>query len=130
MLDFYESLSVMIKIISSMKGAFEELNEAHRPDNGMTITSLELCAYRYMLAELKVVKGEKSLYHYPPSGLHYIEDDSILGNSDKMLFYMKELAAAGEDDQATHNPYLLTKLNLKTVKNFSFDDYQKALIEQ
>ena len=55
---------------------------------------------------------------------------SILGNSDKMLFYMKELAAAGEDDQATHNPYLLTKLNLKTVKNFSFDAYQKALIEQ
>ena len=48
-------------------------------------------------------------------GLHYLEDDSIVGNSDRMLFYIKEYCASGEDEQASHNPYMLTKLNLKTI---------------
>jgi hypothetical protein len=36
MLDFYESLTVLVKVIAAMKGAYEELNEVHRPDNGLT----------------------------------------------------------------------------------------------
>lgn len=59
MLDFYESLSVMVKIIASMKGAYDEIYETHRPDNGLTATSLEVSTYRYLLGELKVVKGEQ-----------------------------------------------------------------------
>jgi hypothetical protein len=48
MLDFYESLTVIVKIIASMKMAFNELNNAHKPDNGLTISALELCTYRYI----------------------------------------------------------------------------------
>jgi hypothetical protein len=63
-----------------------------------------------------MVKGEKQLLiEDPATGLHHIEDDSIVGNPDKMLFYAKEYAASGEDEQASHNPYILTKLNLKTI---------------
>ena len=42
MLDFYESLSVIVKIVAAMKGAFDEIYEVHRPDNGLTSSSLEL----------------------------------------------------------------------------------------
>ena len=99
MLDFYESLTICVKIIAAMKGAYEELNDVHRPDNGLTHSSLELCTYRYLHAELKMVKGNSDMSIEPPvKCLNYIEDDSIVGNSDKMLFYAKEFAASGEDD--------------------------------
>jgi hypothetical protein len=130
MLDFYESLAVLVKVIAAMKGAYEELNEVHRPDNGLTHSALELCTYRYLHAELKMVKGYADMSIEPPvPGLNYLEDDSIVGNSDKMLFYAKEFAASGEDEQATHNPYVLTKLNLKTISNYSFEAFQKLLQE-
>jgi hypothetical protein len=58
-----------------------------------------------------------------------LEDDSIVGNPDRMLFYAKEFVASGLDEQAAHNPYVLSKLNLKTIENFSFDAFQKMLID-
>ncbi len=58
MLDFYESLSILIKVIAAMKGAFSELYEIHHPENGLTTSAMELCTYRFLQAELKMVKGE------------------------------------------------------------------------
>lgn len=89
---------MIVKVVAAMQGAFQELNEVHRPDNGLTTTALEVSTYRYFLAELKVIKGEKTLTIDPAEGMNYIEDDSILGNSDKMLFYTKEFMATVEDE--------------------------------
>ena len=44
--------------------------------------------------------------------LDLIQDDSILGNSDKMLFHTKELVASIEDPKLTQNPFVMTKLDL------------------
>ena len=49
-----------------------------------------------------------------------------MGNSDKMLFHMKELVASIEDPNLIQNPFVMTKLDLKTVAEFPFDDYQKS----
>ena len=53
-----------------------------------------------------------------------IADNSIVGNSDKMLFHMKELVASVEDPNLNQNPFVMTKLDLKTVKEFDFEIYQ------
>ena len=58
--------------------------------------------------------------------LDLISDDSIIGNSDKMMFHMKELVASIEDPQLNQNPFVMTKLDLKTARDFEFDDYQGA----
>lgn len=122
MLDFYESLTALVKVAGAMTVAFEELYEVHRPDNGLTASCLELATLQHIQGELKALKlGEST----NPA----LEDDSILGNPDRMLFHVKEYAASGEDEQAAHNPYVLTKLNLKTIENFQFDTYQKLLQE-
>lgn len=63
----------------------------------MMASSLELSAYKMLLAELKVVQNEDNLYLDKSEGMQYLEDDSIVGNSDKMLFFAKELAASGEE---------------------------------
>ena len=87
----------IVRVIAAMQIAFEEIKEVHRPDNGLTATSLEIATYRYFLSELKVIKGENTLTIDKPSGLNYLEDDSILGNPDKMMFYAKEFLASAED---------------------------------
>jgi len=56
-LDFYESLQILVKLIAAMKGTVEELQLLHKPDNGMLVTCLELCTYKHILAELKELKG-------------------------------------------------------------------------
>lgn len=50
-----------------------------------------------------------------------IEDSSILGNSEKMLFFIKELIASAEDPNLIQNPFVLTKIDMKTIIDFDFD---------
>ena len=52
-----------------------------------------------------------------------LTDDSIIGNSDKMLYHMKELVATIEDPNLIQNPFVMTKLDLKTCRDFPFDEY-------
>jgi hypothetical protein len=50
-----------------------------------------------------------------------IEDSSILGNAEKMLFFIKELIASAEDPNLIQNPFVLTKIDMKTIIDFDFD---------
>jgi len=52
----------------------------------------------FLLAELRAVKAELRGDQVMQSrDLDVIEDSSILGNPEKMLFFIKELIAAAED---------------------------------
>jgi len=41
-----------------------------------------------------------------------------------MLFHMKELVASIEDPNLIQNPFVMTKLDLKTCLEFNFDEHQ------
>lgn len=41
-----------------------------------------------------------------------------------MLFLCKELVASADDPQMAQNPYILTKLDLDTIRNFDFNAMQ------
>lgn len=55
--------------------------------------------------------------------LKMLEDDAIVGNSDKMLFHIKELIASIEDPNMDQNPYVMTKLDMDSVIDFDFDEF-------
>jgi len=57
-------------------------------------------------------------------GIEHIEDDDILGVSDKMLFYSKELKSSVENEQKAHNPFVIGKLDTESLKNFDFEAFQ------
>ena len=38
-----------------------------------------------------------------------------------MLFFIKELIASAEDPNLIQNPFVLTKIDMKTLKDFDFD---------
>ena len=59
-----------------------------------------------------------------------LEDSTILGNPDKMLFYTKELVASAEDPSLLQNPFILTKIDLNTIRGFDFADYLASIEEK
>lgn len=127
MLDFYESLSAIPRILSSMRQAFTELEEVHRPDNGLLTACLELNCIKSLTALLQTSMSEVGGHVKRVKGIEHIEDDEILGTSDKMLFYTKELEASAEDEGTAHNPFVVGKLDMNSIQNFNFDNFQGYL---
>ena len=81
----------------------------------------------FLLAEIRGIRAEirgDTVEH--SRDLDLVQDDSIVGNSDKMLFHTKELVASIEDPKLTQNPFVMTKLDLTTINEFDFEQYQPA----
>ena len=62
-LDFYESLAFISKVVSVCLHYCDEIHEIHRPDNGLISAALDLCTFKFLLAELRAVKGEEKGDH-------------------------------------------------------------------
>ena len=125
-LDFYESLSNLPKVISAIQSCQAELHLVHRPDNGYMSAALDVVTLQFLLAELRSIRAEEVEGSDRPSSskdMDLLTDDSIIGNSDKMLYHMKELVATIEDPNLIQNPFVMTKLDLKTCRDFPFDEY-------
>jgi hypothetical protein len=124
-LDFYESLSIMPKVVAAIQTSCQELQNVHNPDNGFMQAATDVVTLSFLLAELKGVRAEQR-GHQVSQGrdLDLVQDDSILGNADKMLFHTKELVATIEDPKLTQNPFVMTKLDLDSINEFDFDRYQ------
>ena len=43
-----------------------------------------------------------------------------------MLFHTKELIATLEDPKLLSNPMVMSKLDLETINEYEFDEYQKG----
>jgi hypothetical protein len=65
-----------------------------------------------LTAELKLVKDGNTGVFERPKGINNIEDNHVIGNPDKMLFFTKELAASGNDKRSAHNPFVIGKLDV------------------
>lgn len=89
-------------------------------------SAIDVVTFQFLLAELKGVRAEEVEGDRVNSArdLDLLADDSIIGNSDKMLFHMKELVASIEDPNLIQNPFVMTKLDLNSTLDFNFDDYQ------
>lgn len=125
-LDFYESLANLPRVVAALQHCCAELHDVHRPDNGFMSAALDVVTFQFLHAELKAVRAEAVEGDRVNSArdLDLLADDSILGNSDKMLFHMKELIAQCEDPELTQNPFVISKLDLKTVDSFDFQAFQ------
>lgn len=120
MLDFYESFQIMPKIIASIQNAVNELYDVHKPDNGLLYSALEKATYDGLTMELKRVQDEDNIVAERSKGMEKLDDNSIVGNPDKMLFYAKELASSARDKQASMNPFVIGKLDIDSIKEFDF----------
>ena len=115
--------------MSAIQNCASELHEVHKPDNGFMSSAIDVVTFQFLLAELKGVRSEEVEGDRITSArdLDLLADDSIVGNSDKMLFHMKELVASIEDPNLIQNPFVMTKLDLNSANDFNFDDYQGSV---
>ena len=58
-LDFYESLSLLPKIVSAMQSSCRELRDVHKPDNGFMEAAMDVVTFKFILSELKGVRAEE-----------------------------------------------------------------------
>ena len=129
-LEIFESLSQVTKVAAAINNAFTEIDSAHNPDNGLVAATYDLVTAEFLLAELRAVKAECRGDRIVSSrDQDLIEDTSLLGNSEQMLFLTKEVCASFEDSAIVQNPTFFTKLDQKTLQDFNFDlvqdDYRK-----
>ena len=50
----------------------------------------------------------------------HIEDDTIAGNPDFMLFLTKELASSKKNPKKAQNPFHIAKLDIDSLNLFNF----------
>ena len=95
-----------------------------KPENGLANSLLEL----FMMQEANFQLLETTrMFHNggqdtQTTGQNHIEDDFYFANSDKMLLLMKEFKAEMDPVNLykTANPLVVSKLDMKSVKNYNF----------
>ena len=95
-----------------------------KPENGLAMSLLELC----MMQEARLKLNEQRQIHENGDqdtelrGLNQIEEDFYLGNSDKIVFTMKEFKAEVDPENLykTADPLVVSKLDMISVSNYNF----------
>jgi hypothetical protein len=84
------------------------------------VAKFALAEYRKMY---KIMEGAEEEY----SGRQYVEDEQIVGNPDKMAYYAKDMISSlTRAPKMTINPYLIAKLDPKTINFFEFPKLKRG----
>ena len=98
-----------------------ELYDTLKPYDPSVMTYIESQIAKFAMKEfrqvLKFMEGSEEEYE----GRQYVEDESIMGDTDKMTFYAKEMISSLQLGlKSTLNPYIVAKLNIPTIQGFEF----------
>ena len=78
------------------------------------------------LKEFRRVMGIMEGAEVEYEGRQYVEDESIIGNADKMVFFAKEmLSSLSMASKKTIDPFLIAKMNVNTINFFDFPKMPK-----
>ena len=58
-LDFYESLAILPKVVSVMQHCCQEMRDVHKPDNGFMEAAMDVVTLKFIYSELKGVRAEE-----------------------------------------------------------------------
>jgi len=88
------------------------------------MTCIETCATKAALEEyrkvIKIMEGAESEY----AGREYVENEQIMGNSEKQIFYAKEMIAdLTNKPKIQLDPYIIAKLDIQTISYFDFPKF-------
>lgn len=127
-LDFFsESLGVVVKVTAALKSCFDELEGVLKPHDNMFASTLEATVLSNALKLYRQTQSFLIGAETETKGHEFIEDETIVGSSDNMIFYMKELVAelAG-CKKAALNPFIVSKLDIPSIKLFNYPPDAKS----
>ncbi|CDW75700.1 UNKNOWN [Stylonychia lemnae] len=129
-LDFYESLTAIPKVVASIQIVFEEVVETCMPANQLQLISLNTIYLEKCFVEFKkcVAFAQDELIEY--KGSQYIENDLIMTSPDKLMFLIKDMVGhLSRTYKKSLNPFFVSKLDFFTVHNFQFQDMLKEQMQ-
>jgi len=105
----------------------QELYDVLRPYDPTVMTYIDAHVSELALQEfrqvLKYMEGGEQEYE----GRQYVEDESVMGDTDKMTFYAKDMISQlqlGLKSQL--NPYVMAKQSVSTVQHYEFPKLHKS----
>ena len=103
-----------------------ELYDTLKPHDPTIMTYIEShiaqCAMKEFRQVLKFMEGAEEEYE----GRQYVEDESIMGDTDKMTFYAKEMISSLQLGlKSTIDPYVMAKMSVTSIENFDFPKMPK-----
>lgn len=97
------------------------MTDALKPHDSTLLTIVETKIYESAEVEFKKAKAylDGSLQEF--KGHEYLEDETIVGNSDKMAFYTKDFVSyLNKTLKPNINPFFAGKLDIETINFFDF----------
>ena len=125
-LDFFESMTFAPKFYATIQSVLSELQDVLKPHNNSLLAMIELKTLERAEIEYQKAKAfvDGDLTEY--QGQEYLEDESIVGNADKMAFHVKDMVATlNKAEKEQLNPYIVGKLDIDTVAHFDFPSQPK-----
>lgn len=125
-LDFYESLTAIPKVCSSIENIFDEVIDDFKPSKNLELIAIHTIFIEKAYVEFKksVAYTNEELVEY--TGSNYIENDLIMSSSDKLMFLIKDMIAhITRAHKRNLNPFFLSKMDLSSIHHFPFPDIPK-----
>ncbi|CDW83349.1 UNKNOWN [Stylonychia lemnae] len=125
-LDFFDSLNFCTKFYATIQSIYVELNEVLKPHDPSLATLIETKILERSLVEYQKCKAflADDLKEY--KGAEYIEDETIVGNADKLTFYAKDMVShLAKCLKPNINPFLISKLDVETINFFDYPQQSK-----
>jgi hypothetical protein len=121
-LDFFsDSMGFVTKLSAALAQCMKELTDALKPHDNMMSTALESVLLKAALDHYRKVQQFLSGELTETVGHQYLEDESILGSSDKMMFFMKEMnQELAKSKKEALNPFVVSKLNIPSIKIYNY----------
>ena len=121
LLDFYDSLTCVNKLYATIKAVFTELVDALKPHDSTLLTMIETKILERAIVEYKKTRAFLEGTLCETKGCEYLEDETIVGNPDKISFYMKDLVAhLTKTLKQNIDPFYIGKLDVETINFFDF----------
>lgn len=127
-MDFYsDSMSCVTKLTATLKSCNQELVEVLKPHDNMMSSLLEAEILRAAIKQYRQMQNFLLGEETETQGHQYIEDESIAGSSDRMMFYTKQLSQElFKSKKASLNPFFVSKLDLPSIKLYNYPKNVKA----
>ena len=114
------------KFYATIQSVMTELQDVLKPHNTSLLAMIEFKALERAEIEYQKVKsfvdGDLSEY----AGQEYLEDEAIVGNSDKLTFHIKDMMTdLTKCEKENLNPFIVGKLDIDTVAHFDFPSVAK-----
>lgn len=120
-LDFYETLDFINRFHAVTQNMQQELYDTLKCWEPVMMVHVDIQVAEQSMKEIKRILSIQDGTKVEYAGRELIEDEQVLGSSDKMIFYAKEmLADLTTKPKPLVDPYLIAKLDLETIDKFDF----------